>query len=79
MKEVMYFDSFEDLQRYVVENLKDYIKLRPQEIVSSNKPVNDERIGWLDSDHLCIDSFDKVEDKKDINISLAENIIIHYV
>lgn len=63
MKEVRYFESFENLQRYIVEDMKHYIDLKPEEVVSSGKPIFDERIGWLDSGYLCIDSYEKISDK----------------
>ena len=58
------FDSFEDLQKYIVEDMKQFIRLNPQEIVSGGNPHEDNRIGWKDSDYLCIDSYSKVEDKE---------------
>lgn len=57
------FDSFEDLQNYIVNELKDFINLKPKEVIASNEAHNDERIGWKDSDYICIVGYDKIEDK----------------
>ena len=65
MEEKKIFDSFEDLQKYVSEQrFPDWFKVRPCEIVPGGKPVNDDRIGWLDSDYLCIDAYENIQDKK---------------
>ena len=64
MKEKKVFDSFEELQKYVSEQFPEWFKVRPCEIIPSGKPVNDERIGWEDSDYLCIDSYENVSDKQ---------------
>lgn len=66
MEKVKVFDSFEDLREYIARKFSDnhYIKLNPEEVVASGKPLYDNRIGWIDSDYLCIDSYEKVEDKE---------------
>lgn len=58
------FNSFSDLQNYIVEYMKPYIDLIPEDIVPSGEPVNDERIEWEDSDYLCIRGYKDVSDKK---------------
>lgn len=58
------FDSFVELQNYIVEYMKPYIDLIPEDIVPSGEPVNDERIEWEDSDYLCIRGYKDVSDKK---------------
>lgn len=57
------FDSFEDLQNYIVKDMEQFIKLNPCEVVAEGYPHEDDRIGWKDSDYLCIDSYMNVEDK----------------
>ena len=57
-------DSFNDLQKFIVKELEQWIKLKPEEVVASGEKHNDERIGWKDSDYLCIDSYDKINDKE---------------
>lgn len=64
MKEAVEFDTFQDLQKYIIKYMEQIIKLRECEIVSGGHPVSDDRIGWKDSDYLCIDGFDKVKDKE---------------
>lgn len=64
MKDAMEFDTFQDLQKYIVKDMKRFIKLNECEIVSGGRPVNDDRIGWRDSDYLCIDEYGKVRDKE---------------
>ena len=63
MKEKRVFDSFEELQIYAAGKFPEWFKVRPCEIIPGGTPVNDERIGWEDSDYLCIDSYEKIEDK----------------
>ena len=63
MKEKRVFDSFEELQIYAAGKFPEWFRVRPCEIIPGGNPVNDERIGWEDSDYLCIDSYEKVEDK----------------
>lgn len=58
------FDSFSDLQNYIVEYLKSYMDLIPEDIVAGGDAVKDERIGWEDSDYLCIRGYKDVSDKK---------------
>ena len=58
------FCDFVALQNYVVEKMKPWIKLNPQEVVPGGDPVYDGRIGWKDSDLLCIDRYDNIEDKE---------------
>ena len=64
MKEKQVFASFEELQKYVSGQFPEWFSVRPCEIVPSGNPVNDERIGWEDSDYLCIDSYENVQDKQ---------------
>jgi len=64
MKDVVEFDTFQDLQKHIVKDMEQVIKLNECEIVPAMEPSNDTRIGWRDSDYLCIDSYDKVADKK---------------
>lgn len=63
MAGVKYFDSFESLQKYIVEKMKPYIKLRECEIIASNEKTLDKRIGWIDSDYLLIDKYENIQDK----------------
>lgn len=58
------FESFSDLQKYIVEYIKPYMNLIPEDIVPSGKPINDERIGWEDTDYLCIRGYKEVSDKE---------------
>lgn len=64
MKDAVEFDTFKDLQKYIVKEMSSFIKLRECEIVPGEHPVNDNRIGWKDSDYLCVDGYDKVRDKE---------------
>lgn len=64
MNEAMEFESFQDLQKYIVKDMKQVIKLNECEIIPGGHPVNDERVGWRDSDYLCINGHDKVIDKE---------------
>ena len=64
MKTKREFDSFRDLQNYIVEYMKPYMDLIPEDIVADGSPISDERIGWEDSDYLCIRGYDKVSDKQ---------------
>lgn len=57
------FNSFEELQKYIVEYMKPYMNLKLSDIVSSNEKHFDNRIGWQDSDYLWIIGYDKVSDK----------------
>lgn len=58
------FPSFEAMQEYVAKDLQDWnFNVRPCEIVAAGKPHADKRIGWLDSDYLCVDAYAKVNDK----------------
>lgn len=63
MKEKKVFDSFEEMQRYVSKQFPKWFKVRPCEIVAGRHPINDERIGWKDSDYICIDSYENINDK----------------
>lgn len=58
------FKSFENLQNYIVEYMKPYMNLIPEDIVPGGEPINDERIGWEDSDYLCIRGYNKVSDRE---------------
>lgn len=58
------FCDFVALQNYIVEKMKPWIKLNPQEVIPAGDPVYDERIGWKDLDLLCIDRYDNIEDKE---------------
>lgn len=66
MNKSMYFNTFEDLQFWIAAEYKNnhYIKLKPEEVVASGQPIYDDRIGWIDSNYLCIDSYEKIEDKE---------------
>lgn len=66
MNKIMYFNNFEDLRMYIIKlyNSYGYMKLNPEEIVASGNQIYDDRIGWIDSDYLCIDSYEKIEDKE---------------
>lgn len=66
MSKIMYFNNFEDLQYWIAVEYKNnhYIKLKPEEVVASGQSIYDDRIGWLNSDYLCIDSYEKIEDKE---------------
>lgn len=63
MKTAREFESFEDLQDYIVKYLKPYMNLIPEDIVPYGEPVNDERIGWEDSDYLCVKGYNEVSDR----------------
>lgn len=58
------FDSFAELQNYIVEQMKPYMNLIQEDVVPGGEPVNDERIGWEDSDYLCIRGYKEVSDKE---------------
>ena len=62
------FESFVDLQNYIVEYMKPYMNLIPEDVVPGRTPVNDERIGWEDSDYLCIRGYNEVSDKEGFEI-----------
>ena len=63
MKEKRIFASFEELQKYVSGQFPEWFRVRPCEIIPGGNPENDERIGWEDSDYLCIDSYENIMDK----------------
>lgn len=64
MKAVMEFDTFKDLQKYIVKDMERFLKLNECEIVPGGRPVSDDRIGWKDSDYLCIDGYNEIKDKE---------------
>lgn len=64
MEKVMYFNSFEDLQKYIAEEYSCYMNLKPEELVLSGNSIYDDRIGWMDSNYLCVDSYKKINDKE---------------
>lgn len=64
MKEKMEFTTFEELQRYIVGEMEPWIKLSPEEIVQGGHISEDRRIGWKDSDYLCIDAYKNIKDKQ---------------
>ena len=60
------FETFEDLQKYIVDYLKPHLNLIPKDIVASGEIHCDKRIGWEDVDYLCIAGYDEVSDKKSV-------------
>lgn len=60
MKTVQEFKSFEELQSYVVEYMKPYMKLLPSDVVAEERSNKDDRIGWKDSTYLCISGYNDV-------------------
>ncbi len=58
------FNNFEELQQYIVDYMKPHINLKTSDIVASNEKHLDNRIGWEDSDYVCIIGYDKVSDKE---------------
>lgn len=64
MKTCIEFNTFEELQEYIIQYMKPYIRLEKNDIVASNEKTNDTRIGWEDSDYLCIAGYNKVSDKE---------------
>jgi len=64
MKEIKVFDSYEDLQNFIIERSKGSFNIRPCEIIIGGRPTLDERTGWVDSDSIYIDCYDNVEDKE---------------
>ncbi|GLB26533.1 hypothetical protein LXJ15735_27740 [Lacrimispora xylanolytica] len=73
MKDVIEFDTFQDLQKYIIKEMESSIKLRECDIVPGGRPVNDDRIGWKDSDYLCIDGYDKVRDKEGYKLCFGDS------
>lgn len=64
MKNEKEFKTFNDLRNYIVEYMKPYMDLVPEDVVPGKIPFNDERIGWENSDYLCIRGYNEVSDKK---------------
>ena len=63
MIEAREFESFEALQDYIIEDMRGWIQLKPEEIISDGIPTKDNRIGWEDSSHLCIVGYNEITDK----------------
>ena len=57
------FNDFNELKKYIVDYMKPYINLTLSDIVSDGNKRLDKRIGWEDSDYLCIEKYDKIYDK----------------
>lgn len=72
MKEAREFNSFEELQKYIVKNMEQFIKLNECEIVPGGHPVNDKRVGWQDSDYICIDGYSNVRDKESYELYFGD-------
>lgn len=64
MKTCKEFNTFEELQQYIVDYMKPYLNLVPSDIVAGNNTGNDKRIGWEDSNYLCIVGYSQVSDKE---------------
>lgn len=64
MKTAREFESFKDLQNYIVQYMKPCMNLIPEDVVPCGEPINDERIGWEDSDYLCIRGYNEVTDRE---------------
>lgn len=64
MKTCKEFNTFEELQQYIVDYMKPYMNLIPSEIVAANMKREDKRIGWDDADYLCIVGYSKISDKE---------------
>lgn len=64
MKTVREFQSFEELQDYIIEYMKPYGNLVREDIVARGVPCIDERTGWQDTDMVCIREYENVSDKK---------------
>lgn len=58
------FNTFEELQNYIVDYMKPYLNLVQSDIVPGNMKRCDKRIGWEDSDYLCIVGYSEVSDKE---------------
>lgn len=58
------FKTFEDLQKYIVEYMKPYMKLLTSDVIPGSHSGNDDRIGWKDSTYLCIAGYNDVSDKE---------------
>lgn len=63
MEEVRVFESFSAMQEWVANDHKPYLNIRPEEIIPLKEPVNDDRTGWVDTDYLCVDAYQNIEDK----------------
>lgn len=66
MKTQQEFDSFEDLQKYIVEYMKPYMNLKQSDIVASDDACYDERTGWKNTRYLCIAGYSNVSDKEEV-------------
>ena len=64
MKTCKEFNDFEELQKYIIQYMKPHMNLVLSDVVASNEKTNDVRIGWEDSDYICIAGYNKVSDKK---------------
>ena len=63
MKTCKEFNSFEELQQYIVDYMKPYLKLIPSDVVAGLTTGHDKRIGWEDTTYLCIKGYSEVSDK----------------
>lgn len=64
MKTCKEFNTFEELQQYIVDYMKPHLNLVPSDIVAGNIKRCDERIRWEDSDYLCLAGYSQVSDKE---------------
>lgn len=64
MKTCKEFNNFQELQEYIVKYMQPYMDLVLSDVVASNEKTNDARIGWEDSDYICIAGYNKVSDKE---------------
>lgn len=64
MKTCKEFNNFQELQEYIVKYMQPYMDLVLSDVVASNEKTNDLRIGWEDSDYICIAGYNKVSDKE---------------
>lgn len=58
------FKDFKEIQKYIVDYMKPYMNLNPSDVVASGEAHYDERIGWQDSDYVCIKGYSQVSDKE---------------
>ena len=60
MQEVKEFKTFAELQHYIVEEMKPYIDIIPDDVIPYGTPIYDIRTNWKNTKYVCIKGYDKV-------------------
>lgn len=64
MKQAKEFKTFEELQAYIINQLKQYMNLKVEDIVAKEESIFDDRTGWKDLRYLCVVGYQEVSDKE---------------